>query len=59
MLVYLEKLRSVHQRRQHRKSIVRAKLGGNPIIAYDESTRMLLICVTSEVRCISTSVSRP
>ncbi|KAJ7739823.1 hypothetical protein B0H16DRAFT_1567947 [Mycena metata] len=45
--VYLEKLHHLYDLRP-RKTIHRAKVGENPIFVYDESTRMLLICSTSE-----------
>ncbi|KAJ7180889.1 hypothetical protein C8R46DRAFT_1070879 [Mycena filopes] len=45
ILVYLERLDRLNlDFRRHRRSIVREKLGDNPIIAYDECTRMLLLC---------------
>ncbi|KAJ7491893.1 hypothetical protein FB451DRAFT_510870 [Mycena latifolia] len=52
LLVYLETPGRIHEvvsRRRHLKSIVREKIGEAPIISYDESTRMLLICAASKL----------
>ncbi|KAJ6484963.1 hypothetical protein DFH09DRAFT_1378006, partial [Mycena vulgaris] len=52
IVVYLDKPGRIHDavsRHRRRKSVVRAKLGENSIIAYDESTRILLICAASKL----------
>ncbi|KAF7356382.1 VWFA domain-containing protein [Mycena venus] len=51
LYIYLEKLRTGFDIfRKHRKSINRGKIGEKSLIAYDESTRMLLICATSQLK---------
>ncbi|KAJ7117678.1 hypothetical protein C8R44DRAFT_199862 [Mycena epipterygia] len=53
MFVYLEKPVRIDEalsRRRHRRSIVRAKIGEKAIIAFDESTRMLLICAAFQLQ---------
>ncbi|KAJ7016426.1 hypothetical protein C8F04DRAFT_981687 [Mycena alexandri] len=49
--IYLERLGRLHlDLRRPRKTLPREKLGENPIIAYDESIRMLLLCDTTKLR---------
>ncbi|KAJ7087696.1 hypothetical protein C8R43DRAFT_1244821 [Mycena crocata] len=50
--VYLENPSGIHDainRHRHRRTVHREKLGNQSIIAYDETTRMLLICAATKL----------
>lgn len=52
MLVYLDNPGRIHDsvsRSRHRKSLNREKIGRSSVIAYDEASRMLLICAASKL----------